>query len=155
MLLTSVTCNYRLGSRLRGGRSYTGGSLDPLDILGREKLREGRRPLGEAKEAVRLLLIPLQGRKELLHFRRGSLHGGTLSIVLIEGQRCFVALPFVAGQCFFQGSSSRPSCMNGLGDQFHITEGIHDALSQEGILVVAGIAHQCPARSIRLAEEIG
>ena len=66
------------------------------------------------------------------------------SIILIEGQRSIVALPFVVGQCFLRGSSSRQSCINGFDDQFHITKGIHDALYQVGILVVAGVAHQRP-----------
>src|SRR6266852_1666275 len=155
MLQTCVTCTYRLASRLRRGRYSTSCGHDPLDILRREKLRDGRRPLGEAKEAVRLLLIPLQGRKELLPFRRERLHGGTLSIVLIEGQRSIVTLLFVAGQCFFHGSSTRQSCIDGLDEQFHITEGIDDALCCIGVLVIAGVADECPARSIGLAEEIG
>src|SRR5260221_4650394 len=155
MLLTCVTCTYRLASRLRRGRYSTGCSHDQLDIFRREKLRDGCRPFGEAKEAVRLLLLPLPGRKELLPFRQERLHGGTLSIVLIEGQRSIVTLLFVSGQCFFQGSSSRQSCIDGLDGQFHIPEGIHDALCCIGVLVIAGVADECPARAIRLAEEIG
>ena len=72
------------------------------------------------------------------------LHRGSLCVVLIEGQCHFVALPFVVGKRFLQGSPLRPSCIDGLGDKFHITEGIGDALRCVGVLVIARVAGESP-----------
>jgi len=49
--------------------------------------------------------------------------------------------------------SAQPG-VNRFCQQFRISEGVGDAISQIGVFVVARVAHQCPAWAIGLAEEI-
>src|SRR5207302_6968452 len=82
-----------LVNRLCWRCSHSSGSQDLLDVLRREKRREGRRPLDEAKEAVGLLLVPLQSRQELLPLWWARRKRCRLRVVLIQRQRQGVALP--------------------------------------------------------------
>ena len=74
---------------------------------------------------------------------------------LILRQCSAIAGFFVPGKRLVQRLAPVEAGVERLDEQLCIAEGIADTGGREGIFVIAGIADQRPARTVRLAEEVG
>src|SRR5262245_7369471 len=83
-----------------------------------------------AMELLNLWQIPLERRHRIGHFEVG------------DGQ--LVASALIVGKCDLRACGCR------VGEELRVDERIGDAVCSQGILEVAGIADECPARSERL-----
>src|SRR5712692_2097485 len=131
-----------------------GGTQNLHEVLWCEKLSPGYGVLDDSKEAIDPILVATQGRHDLLKLRGKWFKRGVLDDELVNGHQYFIALLLVASECLIKRLASREASINRPGQQFGIAEGVGDALGRNGVLVDASVPYQCPAGTIRLAEEV-
>src|SRR5712692_6847003 len=73
---------------------------------------------------------------------------------LVDGHQHLFASLLVASQRLIKRLAPRESSINRLGQEFGIAEGVCYSLGRNGVIVAASVSYQCPAGTIRLAEEV-
>src|SRR5262249_52849372 len=103
-----------------------------------------------SEEAVCQLRVRSQPREERLLLLRRRRQGRELVRELVHRSRLLVADALVVCERVVQRPCTRERLVERVGQQLRVTKGVRDSLCRDRVLVVAGVAHECPPRAVRL-----
>jgi hypothetical protein len=110
---------------------------------------------GDPEEAARVLRVVAQGGAKLALLGCQRFERRQAAVQLVEWTSRLVAPPLVFGERGLERKSARQPLVDRLAQQLGVAKGVRDALQEIRIFVVAGVAYQRPAVTVRPAVRAG